>query len=196
MPAVPTGGGGDGPRARAAAGFAGAVARRAEPEAAAGPRLDSFEAVVALAESNRDIGLKFALERHVRLVRFEDGRIEFSPVDGANPGLAGEMGRKLSGWTGRRWIVAISREEGRPTIAETREVRRREAVDDALADPVVAAIFRLFPGAEIVDVKFDDEPEKLLAGPTSGDATFEDTGDWTGGFIDEMPDPGLGDFDD
>lgn len=189
-------GGGDGPRARAANGFAGAVARRAEPEAAAGPRLDNFEAVVALAESNRDIGLKFALERHVRLVRFEDGRIEFSPVEGANPSLAGEIGRKLSGWTGRRWIVAISREEGRPTIAETREVRRREAVDDALADPIVAAIFRLFPGAEIVDVKFDDEPEQLPAGPAVGEATFEDTGDWTEGFLDEMPDPGLGDFDD
>jgi DNA polymerase-3 subunit gamma/tau len=106
------------------------------------------------------------------------------------------MGRKLTGWTGRRWIVAISREEGRPTIAETREARRREAVDDALADPVVAAIFRLFPGAEIVDVKFDDEPEKMPAGPAGVDATFEDTGDWTEGFIDEMPDPGLGDFDD
>lgn len=189
-------GGGDGARARAG-GFAGAVARRAEPEAEAGPRLDSFEAVVALAESNRDIGLKFALERHVRLVRFEDGRIEFSPVDGANPGLAGELGRKLTGWTGRRWIVAISREEGRPTLAETREARRREAVDDALADPVVAAIFRLFPGAEIVDVKFGDEPEPLPAGPAQGGgATFEDTGDWTEGFIDEMPDPGFGDFDD
>jgi DNA polymerase III subunit gamma/tau len=188
-------GGGDGPRARAN-GFAGAVARRAEPEVAAGPRLDSFEAVVALAESNRDIGLKFALERHVRLVRFEDGRIEFSPVEGANPGLAGEIGRKLSGWTGRRWIVAISRDEGRPTLAEAREARRREAVDDALADPVVAAIFRLFPGAEIVDVKFGDEPEKLPAGPVVGDATFEDTGDWTEGLIDEMLDPGLGDLDD
>ena len=189
-------GGGDGARARAANGFAGAVVHRAEPETAAGLRLDSFEAVVALAESNRDIGLKFALERHVRLVRFEDGRIEFSPVEGANPGLAGEMGRKLTGWTGRRWIVAISREEGRPTIAETREARRREAVDDALADPVVAAIFRLFPGAEIVDVKFEDEPEKLPVGPAGDDATFADTGDWTEGFIDEMPDPGLGDFDD
>ncbi len=189
-------GGGDGARARSAHGFGGAVARRAEPELAAGPRLDSFEAVVALAESNRDIGLKFALERHVRLVRFEDGRIEFSPVEGANPALAGEIGRKLTGWTGRRWIVAISREEGRPTLAEMREVRRREAVDDALADPVVAAIFRLFPGAEIVDVKFEDEPEPLPAGPAGGGATFEDTGDWTEGFIDEMPDPGFGDFDD
>ncbi|WP_084798674.1 DNA polymerase III subunit gamma/tau [Pleomorphomonas koreensis] len=189
--------GGDGPRARAANGFSGAALRRAEPEAAAGPRLDSFEAVVALAESNRDIGLKFALERHVRLVRFEDGRIEFSPVDGANPGLAGELGRKLSAWTGRRWIVAVSRDEGRPTLYETREARRREAVDDALADPVVAAIFRLFPGAEIVDVKFGDEPEAPTpAGPVPGGPTFEDTGDWTEGFIDEMPDPGIGDFDD
>lgn len=185
--------GGDGPRARASSGFgaSSAAIRRAEPEMVAGPRLDSFEAVVALADANRDIGLKFALERHVRLVRFEDGRIEFSPVDGANPGLAGDIGRKLTGWTGRRWVVAISREAGRPTIHEEREARRKEAVDDALADPVVAAIFRLFPGAEIVDVKFADEQDKPSAGPT-----FEDTGDWTEGLIDDMPDPGLGDFDD
>lgn len=184
--------GGDGARARASGGFGASTAmRHAEPAQLAGPRLDSFEAVVALAESNRDIGLKFALERHVRLVRFEDGRIEFAPVEGANPGLAGELGRKLTGWTGRRWVVAIARGEGQPTIHQQREVKRREAVDDALADPVVASIFRLFPGAEIVDVKFGDEPDKPSAGPT-----FEDTGDWTEGFIDEMPDPGLGDFDD
>ena len=56
--------------------------------------------------------------------------------------------------------------------------------------------FACFPARRSSDVKFDDEPEKLPVGPAGGDATFEDTGDWTEGFIDEMPDPGLGDFDD
>ena len=41
--------------------------------------LASFEELVALAAEKRDIGMKSALERDVRLVRFEDGRLEFAP---------------------------------------------------------------------------------------------------------------------
>ena len=51
-------------------------------------RLARFEDVVALAGEKRDIGLKLALERDVRLLHFEDGRIEFNTADGASPSLA------------------------------------------------------------------------------------------------------------
>jgi DNA polymerase III subunit gamma/tau len=69
----------------------------------------------------------------------------------------------------------VSREAGQPTLAEVREARHRHAVDDARADPVVAAILARFPGAEIVDVQFG-------AGKAEGEPAFDDTGDWTAGY--------------
>jgi DNA polymerase-3 subunit gamma/tau len=128
-----------------------------------GPALATFEDVVRLAEARRDVGLKFALERHVRLVTFEDGHISFTPVTGANPGLAGEIGRKLTQWTGRRWIASVTREGTAPTVHEMREAARNRLVDDARADPVVAAILARFPGAEIVDVRMPGEAAEAAA---------------------------------
>ncbi len=186
------GGGGGGPR-----GGPTLAAANAMPTAAPRPARDSqptvalstFEDAVRLAETNRDVGLKFAMERHVRIVRFEDGRIEFNPVPGANAGLAGEMGRKLSAWTGRRWIVAVSGEVGQPTLAETREAKRSRLVDDARADPTVAAILARFPGAEIVDVQFPEE-----AAPVSAAGGFDADDGIDGLGLDPLPD--VDDFDD
>ena len=50
--------------------------------------LNRFEDVIALAHEKRDLTLAYALERDVRLVAFERGRIEFEPTPGAKDGLA------------------------------------------------------------------------------------------------------------
>ena len=86
--------GGAAPRPRRLEVFFGAVSRAlgarmsaarrdrsmpsARPMPATEARLSSFEDVIALAAKNRDIQLKLALERDVRVVRFEDGSIEIS----------------------------------------------------------------------------------------------------------------------
>ncbi len=52
--------------------------RRAESGACRRSPFGSFEELIALAAQNRDIGVKAALERDVRLVRCEDGRLEIA----------------------------------------------------------------------------------------------------------------------
>ncbi|HEX8666281.1 MAG TPA: DNA polymerase III subunit gamma/tau [Beijerinckiaceae bacterium] len=123
------------------------------PEPAAGPRLRRFEDVVALAGERREIALKGALERDVRLVRFEEGQIEFRPADGASRNLASDLTRFLEGATGRRWIVAVSSEPGAPTLHEQRQALERERKSDAAGHPLVQAVLKGFPGAQIVDVR-------------------------------------------
>ncbi len=125
-----------------------------------GIRIRSLEEAAALAGEKRDIRFKVALETQVRIVSFEPGRIEMQPTETAPPGLAGDIGRKLSDWTGERWVVIVSREEGGPTLKEIREAKHHALLTDAAADPSVATILKTFPGAKIVDVKVlkrDDE---------------------------------------
>jgi DNA polymerase-3 subunit gamma/tau len=113
----------------------------------------SFEDLVALAAEKRDLAIKSALERDVRLVRCEDGRLEIALEASAPKTLTGELSKKLGDWTGRRWMVIVSAEPGMPSLKAQAESRRAELKDGVRADPLVQAVLTRFPGAEIVDVR-------------------------------------------
>ena len=108
---------------------------------------------MALAGRHRDIQLKLALERDVRLVRFEQGRIEFSTAPGASPQLAQTLMRRLQEWTGSRWMVAISSAPGAPSLKEQEDAKASEALSGVRAEPLVRRVLAVFPGAEIVAVR-------------------------------------------
>ncbi len=126
-------------------------------------RLARFEDVVAQAAAARDIQLKMALERNVRLVRFEEGAIEFALASGASPQLAPTLMRRLQEWTGRRWMVAISREAGMPSLKEQAETAAAASLQGVRADPLVRAVMDVFPGAEIVAVRETEPAENTAA---------------------------------
>jgi DNA polymerase III subunit gamma/tau len=113
----------------------------------------SFEDLIALAAEKRDLATKSALERDVRLVRFEDGRLELALEASARKTLVGEISKKLSDWTGRRWMVVVSAEAGVPSVRAQAETRKAELKDGVRDDPLVQAVMARFPGAEIVDVR-------------------------------------------
>ena len=129
-----------------------ATAPQAQP-AEPGLRLSRFEDVVAQAAATRDIQLKMALERDVRLVRFDEGSIEFALAPGASAQIAQTLMRRLQEWTGRRWMVAVSREDGAPSLREQAEAATAASLHGVRANPLVRAVMDQFPGAEIVAVR-------------------------------------------
>ena len=129
------------------------AAPRPAPAAPAGPRLGRFEDVIAQAEAARDIALKVALERDVHLVRFEEGRIEFRLAAGGRTSLANDLARALDAWTGRRWVVVVSKEEGAPTLEQNTRQAEQTRHQNAAAHPLVREVLTRFPGAQIVDVR-------------------------------------------
>ena len=164
-------------RARGAARRCARARRRAAPRAgAATPRrranrsapalaLDSFEDLIALAAEKRDIAIKIALERDVRLVRFEDGRLEIALEPSAPKTLINDLSRKLSHWTGRRWMVVVSAEHGRSRRSSRRATTREAELERGVrADPLVQAVLARFPGAEIVGVRGATRTRRRAAG--------------------------------
>lgn len=146
-----------------------------QPTASAAPlaatvTFASFADLVAHAALKRDIPLKIALERQVRLVSFERGRLDISLMPGAPPTLVGEIQKRLTEWSGERWMVAISQQEGGPTLAEEADRRQKSLVDDVRSEPAVAAVLARFPGAEIVAVRhLDDLPGDEIPPPAEYD---------------------------
>jgi len=139
--------------AAAAVPAASQPAARSETTSAPPRALRSFEELIALTGEKRDLSLKSALERDVRLVRFEDGRIEIGLEPTAPKTLTGDLSKKLSDWTGRRWMVIVSADPGAPTLHAQAQSRKAELKDGVRADPLVQAVLTRFPGAEIVDVR-------------------------------------------
>jgi DNA polymerase-3 subunit gamma/tau len=131
----------------------------AEPRAIAG-----FADILALAAEKRDVRLKTDLERLVRPIRVGPGQFELALEPSAHPGLAGEIGRKLEAWTGRRWMVLVAREGGETPIAQRRKAERDSLFRQARDSPDVQAVLRRFPGAAIIDVR---EPEAPVPQPMS-----------------------------
>jgi DNA polymerase-3 subunit gamma/tau len=159
----------------ARAGLSAAATKPAEAQTAADPRprLARLEDIVALAASQRDIQLKIALERDVRLVRFEEGSIEFALSPGASPQLAQQLMRRLQEWTSRRWMVAISSEAGAPSLSEQAEAAAAAALVGVRADPLVQRALAVFPGAEIVGVRSNEA--EAAEKPAAEDIGYADT---------------------
>jgi DNA polymerase-3 subunit gamma/tau len=146
---------------RSVAGAPATVPSAPAAAAAATPVFAQFTDLIAFVSAQRDIALKTALERDVRLVRFEDGRLEISLEPTASKALIGDLGRRLSSLTGRRWMVIVSAEAGAPTVRSQVDARRDEFRRGVQADPLVQRVLAKFPGAEIVAVR-QLEPEALL----------------------------------
>jgi DNA polymerase III subunit gamma/tau len=125
---------------------------RLEPVAVPTLSVGSFEELIALAVEKRDITVKMALERDVRLVRCEDGQLEIALEPSAQKTLVHDLQRKLTGWTGKRWIVVVSKEQGAPTMRAQAEAQQAEIERDVQSDPLVQTVLNRFPGAKIVGV--------------------------------------------
>lgn len=128
---------------------------------AALPVVRSFAEVVVLVGVRREAKLKVHLEEHVSLVKFDPaGSIELHLLDGAPKELPNELREKLNAWTGRRWMVALSKAPGEPTIGHVEREQAAAEIRDVQRHPAVAAVLEQFPDAEITSVRPLHRPKK------------------------------------
>jgi len=128
---------------------------------AALPIVRSFAEVVELASARREAKLKVHLEEHVSLVKFDPaGSIELHLLAGAPKELPNELREKLNAWTGKRWMVALSKTPGERTIGEVLRERAAAELRDVQRHPAVAAVLQQFPDAEITSVRPLQKTEK------------------------------------
>ena len=138
----------------------------------------TFDAIVELIRSKRDMLLLNEVETGLRLVRYSPGRIEFEPAPGAKSDLAARISQRLQGWTGARWGVSVVSSGGQPTIAEARDSELAQVRAEASDNPLVQAIFTAFPGAKIAEVRSPDTMTAEAAAAALPQADPELDDDW------------------
>ncbi|WP_051609335.1 DNA polymerase III subunit gamma/tau [Fodinicurvata fenggangensis] len=162
-----------------------AVPETASEQPPSKPCPGSFEEVVSLAQDRREARLATQLKKDVHLVRFEPGRIEFRPGPHAPKDLAGQLGRLLGEWTGQRWVVSVSDEDGQDTLEQQEAARQSRLQAEVLADPRVQAVMQVFPGAEISRINLPEEETPDMGGDDTQESGLESVADPAAGTADE-----------
>jgi len=113
----------------------------------------TFDAVVDLVRSQRDVKLLVEVETCIRLVSYQPGRIEFTPTSDAPTDLSQRLGSALQRWTGARWAVILSNTGTATTIAEDRTAAEDAIKEEAKQHPLMQAAMVSFPNAKIIDIR-------------------------------------------
>lgn len=150
----PPSGDAPGPRASAPRAPSGGAAPALAPQSeTALAHYASFDRVVSLIESNRDIKLLVEVKSCLRLVSYAPGRITFQPTDRAPQDLAQRLAQSLKNWTGVRWTVTLANEGGGETIEEQDTAKTRALEAEAMDHPLMQAVIAAFPAAKITDIR-------------------------------------------
>lgn len=115
----------------------------------------SFAGIVALAKQHREARLSLNLEENVSLVKFDRvaGALDLFLLPGAPKELANELREKLNRWTGRRWVVMLSKAMGDRPLGEVRREEMEAEIQSLKAHPAVKAVLEAFPDASIEEVR-------------------------------------------
>ena len=112
-------------------------------------KIRSLEDLISIAEKEKEIGLKFDLERNVRLVKFSKGKIDIAFNEKLSKTFIKNLTSKLSEWTGHRWIITLSKDEGNITAYEKKEKIKKKLFEEAKSSKVYKKIKEFFPDAEL-----------------------------------------------
>jgi DNA polymerase-3 subunit gamma/tau len=144
-------------------GVAHAVAAQPDTEQqAAHPMPVSFRAAIDLFAAEKEAIVAGHLFNAVHLVRFEPGTIEFRAAQSAPNNLAATVGKRLTEWTGKRWMVSLATEGGAPTLAQQEAAGRDQTMANAAEVPAVKALLLAFPGARLTEVRAMAKPVEAV----------------------------------
>ncbi len=101
--------------------------------------------------------LKYDLERNVKLVRFEYGKIDINFNENLNRDFIKKLSQNLFQWTNKRWIITLSKENGEKTIYEKEIELKKNLLEAEKEKPVYKNILNTFPDADLIEVKKDHE---------------------------------------
>ena len=115
--------------------------------------IKSFNDLVNICNSKKEVELKYELETNVNLINFKNGYIEISFNENLKKDFVKILSSKLYEWTNTRWIISLSQNKGQETIKKTSEGEKKNNLKDFEQTDIFNNIKKSFPDAELIDVK-------------------------------------------
>ena len=117
--------------------------------------INTFEDLINICNTNKEIKLKYELENNVNLVSFENKRIEISFNEQLDKEFIKILSLKLFQWTDSRWIITLTKSSGEPTKKAKDLILKKALLEEAKNSEVYRKIKKNFPDAELIDINLD-----------------------------------------
>ena len=115
--------------------------------------ITNFQDLIDQANKEKEVELKFDLERNVKLVSFNRGKIDISFNEKLNQSFIKNLTEKLLLWTGERWIISLSKNNDAKSIYEKNMERKSSKLEEFKKTDLAQQIKEAFPDAKIVDIQ-------------------------------------------
>ena len=116
-------------------------------------QISSFQDLIELANKEKEIELKYDLERNVKLVSFNKGKIDISFNEKLNKNFIKNLTEKLLLWTGDRWIISLSKNIDAKSIYEKNLEEKSDKIKEFNESEIAKDIKKAFPDAKLIDLK-------------------------------------------
>ena len=117
--------------------------------------ITSFQNLIELANKYKEIELKYDLERNVKLVSFNKGKIDISFNEKLNKDFIKNLTEKLLEWTGERWIISLSKNSEAKSVYEKNIDAKNNFIDEFKKGKIAKEIETAFPDAKLIDIEED-----------------------------------------
>ena len=118
--------------------------------------ITSFQDLIDQANKEKEIELKYDLERNVKLVSFNKGTIDISFNEKLNKNFIKNLTEKLLLWTGERWIISLSKNADAKSIYEKNLEDKSKKVEEFKKSKIAQDIQKAFPDAKLIDLKEEE----------------------------------------
>ncbi len=116
----------------------------------------SFQDLIDQANKEREIELKFDLERNVKLVSFNKGKIDISFNEKLNKNFIKNLTEKLLHWTGERWVISLSKNVEAKSIYEKKLSNKNYQMNEFKKSKIANEIENAFPDAKLTDIEIEE----------------------------------------
>ena len=118
--------------------------------------ITNFQNLILKANQEKEIELKYDLERNVKLVSFNRGKIDISFNEKLNKNFIKNLTEKLLQWTGERWIISLSKNTDAKSIYEKNLENNRDKIEEFKKSEVSERIQTMFPDAKLINIIDED----------------------------------------
>ena len=116
----------------------------------------SFEDLISLSSTKKEIQLKYDLENNVNLIKFSEGKIDISFNEKLDKNFVRTLSEKLLEWTGNRWVITLAKKTGQKTFSEMKKIKKQELLDQEKKGEIYKKFKNIFSDAELLEVKKKD----------------------------------------
>ena len=108
------------------------------------------------ANEDKEIELKYDLERNVKLVSFNKGAIDISFNEKLNKNFIKNLTEKLLSWTGERWIISLSQNLNAKSVYEKNLEDKSNKIKEFKKSKIAQEMQKAFPDAKLIDLKEEE----------------------------------------